>query len=362
MKITEKNIIYKKIGMYAAFPSIIKGSKVGEYFVSFRLAPESASGYSHLHSLSTSCVARVYKNKITEIKKIGENDPLAKQDTQLFRVDDKTIIASYFRYSFHPLDEKPLLEKNTFIEYKNTIALLNGIGISVSIDNGKTFDLSNIVTIDGEIHFAIRGSMCKIKDKIFMPVYAYKRNKKYQCFVASSKDFISWRKEALLCETEYKTENKNKKKIEYVEPSLCFLNNVIFAFIRTHINDEYAYTSLSVSYDIGKTFTKPVRLNINGYPLHPLILRNGKLLMTYGYRLSDYGVRARLVDLSNINTIEKIVEKINEAKELIIEDKFLSADCGYPWTLEDDDGSIVCVYYGHKKSNTRFIALTRFEL
>lgn len=354
MKIIEKNIIYKKNGMYPAFPSIIKGSKAKEYLISFRLAPNSSKNYSHLHSLSKAVLIRVYKNEIKEIIEIGQSDPLAKQDAQLFRVDNKTILAYYFRYSFHPLDEKPLLEKYTFIEYKNTLALLNGIGISASYDNGKTFSSQSIIDIDGEIHFAIRGSMCKIKDKVFAAVYAYKKNGKYQCFVISSDDFIHWQKSSFLCESEY----KNGNKIEYFEPSLLVHGDIIAAFIRTHVNNEYAYTSVSFSYDNAKTFTKPVKLNIEGYPLHPLMLKNGNILLTYGYRLKPYGVRAKVIESADIDCIEKI----NEAKELIIEDKLSSSDSGYPWTLEDDDGSILCVYYGHKKTNTRFISLVRFKL
>ncbi|WP_241210727.1 hypothetical protein [Brachyspira hampsonii] len=50
---------------------------------------------------------------------------------------------------------------------------------------------------------------------------------------------------------------------------------------------------------MAKTFSSPIFTNIKGYPLNPLILSNGKLLLTYGYRLKPYGIRAVLLDNPN---------------------------------------------------------------
>lgn len=354
MKITEKKIIYKKSGMYAAFPSVTFGSKKNEYLVSFRLAQNGKSRYSHLHSLSKAVIARVYKNSVREIIEIGESDPLAKQDAQLFRIDDKIVLAYYFRYSFHPINEKYLFKKYTFIEYENTIALLSGVGMCISEDNGKTFSNPYIMSIDGLVNFAIRGSMCKYKKNILAAVYAYKNNNKYQCYIVASKDFIRWKKISLLCESEY----IRNEKIEYVEPSLCVIDNTIYAFIRTHVKNN-AYTSVSYSLDGANSFSKPQKTNIEGYPLHPLILKDGNLLLTYGHRRKPYGVRSRIIYKD-----EKVsfIESINNSKEIILEDKLSSLDCGYPWAIEDNDGSILCVYYGHKKNCTRFISSLRVNL
>lgn len=361
IKILDEKILYEDKNFYPAFPSIVCLEK-NKYLISFRLAPKTEKNYSHLHSLSKAIVSVVYKNKITKIFELGEDDYAAKQDPQLFRVDNKTILAYYFRYSFHPLNEKKLFKNYTFIEYNNSIALLDGIGLCISEDNGKTFSKPNIIKLNNEMkNFAIRGNMIKIGNEILAPIYAYKKtsnkskNEKYQCYIISSKDFINWKIKTLLCESEI----KNNKRIEYFEPSLLAYKNNIIAFIRTHYNNEYGYTSISYSKDKGKTFSKPEATNIKGYPLNPLILNNKKILLTYGYRLKPYGIRAKILDkIENKN----IIENINNSKELIIEDKIKNADCGYPSCINDGN-NIICVYYGCKeKSNTRKIYLKRFIL
>ena len=360
IKILDEAILYEDKNFYLAFPSIV-GLEKNKYLISFRLALKTEKNYSHLHSLSKAIVSTVYKNKIIKMFEIGEDDSAAKQDPQLFRVDDKTILAYYFRYTFHPLNEKKLFKDYTFIEYNNSVALLDGIGLCISEDNGKTFSKPNIIKLNNEMkHFAIRGNMIKVGNEILAPVYAYKKlakkkDYKYQCYIISSKDFINWKMKTLLCETEI----QNNKKIEYFEPSLLLYRNNIIAFIRTHFNNEYGYTSISYSNDKGKTFSKPTSSNIKGYPLNPLIVNDGKILLTYGYRLKPYGIRAKIIDeIKNTN----IIENINNAKELIIDDKMKNADCGYPSCINDSN-NIICVYYGCKgKSNVRKIFIKKFIL
>ncbi|WP_240516499.1 sialidase family protein [Brachyspira sp. G79] len=316
-------------------------------------------------------LAVINKNRVERIFEFAKDDEAAKQDAQLFRIDDKTIMAYYFRYTFHPINEKELFKDYTFIEYDSTIALLSGIGVCISYDNGETFSSPYIIKINNENdimkNFAVRGSMCKLNNnEVLAPIYAYKKNInknnfKYQCYIISSKDLINWKLKTFLAETDLRKINRKKSKIEYVEPSLFNYKNNVIAFIRTHINNEYAFTSISYSKDEGKTFSNPISTNIKGYPLNPLILSNGKLLLTYGYRLKLYGIRAILLD--NTDDIDDIIEKINYKalnEEIIIDSSMKSTDCGYPWCVEDN-GIISCVYYGYKdKNKIRKIYMKRF--
>ena len=129
-----------------------------------------------------------------------------------------------------------------------------------------------------------------------------------------------------------------------------------------YVNNEYGLTSISYSKDKGKTFSKPVFTDIKGYPLNPLILEDGKVILTYGYRLKPYGIRAILLDnADDIFDIEKINYKASN-EEIIIDSSMKSTDCGYPWCVENDN-IISCVYYGYKdKNKMRKIYLKRFTL
>ena len=362
MKILDEIVLYENKNFYPAFPSII-GLEKNKYLVSFRLAPKSEKNYSHLHSLSKAIVLTIHKNKIINTIELGTDDSAAKQDPQLFRADDKIILGYYFRYTFHPINEKKLFKDYTFIEYNNSIALLDGIGLCLSSDNGKTFSKPNIIKLKNGIkNFAIRGNMIKIGNEILAPIYAYKKtsnkNDKYQCYIISSKDLINWKIKTLLCETEI----KKNKRIEYFEPSLINYKNNIIAFIRTHFNNSDGYTSVAYSTDNGKTFSKPEATNIKGYPLNPLFLKDDKILLTYGYRLKPYGIRARILKLSEIKNINNLVEYIDNSSEIIIDDKMKNADCGYPSCI-NDGGNIICVYYGcNDKSKIRKIFMKKFIL
>ena len=372
INILEEQIVYENKNFYPAFPSIIKLDNKNRHLVSFRLAPKLKNNYSHLHSLSNAMLSVINNNVVDKIFEFALDDDAAKQDIQLFRVDEKTIIAYYFRYTFHPISERNLFKYYTFIEYENTIALLSGICICISYDNGNSFSNPYIIKINNNKtvmkHFAIRGSMTKIDNKILAPIYAYKKyiNKneiKYQCYIISSEDLVNWEIKCFLCETEFRNINGKKQKIEYVEPSIIAYKNNIIAFIRTHINNEYGLTSISYSKDKGETFSNPIFTDIKGYPLNALILNDGKLLLVYGYRLKPYGVRCIILDnVEDVFDIDKINYKSNN-EEIIIDSKMKSTDCGYPWCVQNNDNSISCIYYGYKEKNKiRKIYLKTFTL
>lgn len=290
-------------------------------------------------------------------KYIDENGIAAKQDSVLHRMPNGDILCSYFCYSFHPVCEKALFEKmgRTFIlsEKKNTLAFLEGVGVCISKDDGQTFSEASYINIDSFSHFAVRGSMCSVGKSVYSATYAYKKNKDtYQCHLIKTQDGIKWSKLSLLCETK----KTNTKKIQYFEPSLLYIKKTktIAAFIRTHeiTKDKVpGYTSLSYSSDSGKTFSSPVKTPIEGYPLHPLSLSDGRFLLVYGYRKKMFGVRMRFMD-----------EHFNFSDEIILEDEMYSSDCGYPWAIETKNKTALIVYYGHYKNGVRFIKLKESAL
>ena len=83
-------------------------------------------------------------------------------------------------------------------------------------------------------------------------------------------------------------------------------------------------------------------------------MRDGRLLATYGYRRKPFGVRCcistdkgRTWDTSN---------------EIVIRDDNPTWDCGYPFTLQIDDQSMLTVYYFVDDEGTRHIAGTHWQL
>jgi len=108
------------------------------------------------------------------------------------------------------------------------------------------------------------------------------------------------------------------------------------------------------SEDGGHTWTDPRPTQILGKPPHVLRLKDGRLLVTYGYRHEPYGERAcfsrdggRTWDYDN---------------EIVLRDDAPSGDLGYPASVECDDGTILTVYYQQERPGemTRLMT-TRWE-
>lgn len=96
----------------------------------------------------------------------------------------------------------------------------------------------------------------------------------------------------------------------------------------------------SVSTDGGKTFSPAAPLNIPeedlcGSPPHLLQMKDGTVVLTYGYRLAPYGQRARISRDSGKTW----------SAEMILRDDGISWDLGYPATVELESGNLLSIYY-----------------
>ena len=90
-----------------------------------------------------------------------------------------------------------------------------------------------------------------------------------------------------------------------------------------------------VSTDGGRTWSEMSDTPLAGYPPHFLKLKDGKLLCTYVRR----STRHEMVTVSDDQGRTWDVE--NE----IFLSKGPDSDMGYPSTVENDDGTLVTVYY-----------------
>jgi len=89
--------------------------------------------------------------------------------------------------------------------------------------------------------------------------------------------------------------------------------------------------------DGGCTWTEPVSTGILGKPPHLQRLRDGRLLLTYGYRHAPYGQRACLSYDRGVTW--------DYDNEIILRNDAANGDLGYPASVELDDGTVLTVYY-----------------
>lgn len=88
--------------------------------------------------------------------------------------------------------------------------------------------------------------------------------------------------------------------------------------------------------DEGRTWSEGRSTGLWGYPPHLLLLSDGRILCTYGYRRKPFGERA-CVSPDGISW--------NPADEVILRDDADSIDLGYPASIELEPGRILSVYY-----------------
>lgn len=105
--------------------------------------------------------------------------------------------------------------------------------------------------------------------------------------------------------------------------------------IRNHNPANAGETLQSESRDGGRTWTVPHSIGVWGLPSHLLRLRDGRLLMSYGYRRPPFGNLARLSTDHGDSWSEPITISADGA----------SGDLGYPSTVELPDHTLVTVWY-----------------
>lgn len=109
----------------------------------------------------------------------------------------------------------------------------------------------------------------------------------------------------------------------------------IVVHIRNHNEQDRGHVLQSESADGGKTFSVPRDTGLVGFPAHLLKLRDGRLLSTFGYRILPYGNHAALSDDHGETW----------SGPMVLDEKPVARDLGYPSSVELDDGSIYSVWY-----------------
>jgi hypothetical protein len=106
--------------------------------------------------------------------------------------------------------------------------------------------------------------------------------------------------------------------------------------------------------DDGATWSSPLKLSIEGYPADLLDLGENGLLMTYGWRFPDFGIRAVRSQDEGRNW--------NTDAVICIRSGLPGRNLGYPVTISAGDGSLFTVYYAEDVSGVTCIMATRWAL
>ena len=119
----------------------------------------------------------------------------------------------------------------------------------------------------------------------------------------------------------------------------------------------------TVSDDRGKTWSRPIRTDIWGYPPHLLLTNEGEVLCTYGYRRLPFGIRACFSrDLGKTWDVgNEVILRYDALPEGPGPGRGAAGDLGYPRTVQLSDGTFFSAYYITLGDGVTHIAATKWS-
>ena len=325
--------IYASHDEYCAWPAVARAGN-GDILVAFSLNEE------HLGPDGKIMLVRSVDNgKSWSKPEILLDTPLDDRDAGLTVGENGVVLATFWstfwscdKYRNLPPKSYPdeMIEKwCRFVNRPEYLAAENLEGQSglLSGDNGKSWSerLPGKDTVKGGIQLA---------DGSFL-IGSYRLERDFVGIYRTDDPRKEWKKIA-----EVKSENPDS--IRLGEPHILQLPSgriimMMRATPKPYANDsDVSHLYFSYSDDEGYTWAKPQKTELWGYPPHLLLLSDGRVVCSYGYRREPFGQR---VCVSGDGMTWK------KENEIVLRADACNVDLGYPASVELEPGIVLTVYY-----------------
>ncbi len=244
-----------------------------------------------------------------------------------------------------------------------TVLLFSADCISTSGDGAKTWSepLTTPVfgphgAVEDEDSNIVYGGLKRVVQRNFTEIRGRPAVLQANAVYRSGDAGRSWEEAGVATYTLYKQGPLDY--IWYDEPFMCVVPNRYWIFtVRVDVD---GFARIIRSPDRGRTWEPLVKTPVWGFPQHLLPLRDGRLLMTYGYRRPPFGIRACLSndDGKTWHLQNEIVIRMDGGTPKGQDRKVGDYDLGYPVSLQLEDGRIFTVYYHNTAGTNCFIAGT----
>jgi len=369
-------IIYKEANTYCSFPHIVRLPN-GNLAVTFRKASkfsadaarrgvathhdpdssiqiiESADGG---HTWPAGYVRTVYKSRY------GVNDPA------MTVLRDGSIINRFVALDIRPTAAW-ITPPNKIFSHRTEHGLVTAVVGNMVVrsrDGGVTWQEVGVAGTPSIGPSCGRDPIIEMPDASWlMPVYTGAPQRSDIAWVIRSFDQGSTWCEPIRIMSDENGRFSQLQGINYNETSLLALGDgEMLALVRAdatfHTENEFMPVGgvgdlcLARSYDGGLSWSPPMRTGIWGQPGSLMQLADGRLLATYGYRKKPFGVRCS-ISADRGRTW-------GATNEIVVRDDCPTWDCGYPFTIQLEDGHLITVYYFVDGEGARHIAGTHWEL
>jgi hypothetical protein len=292
------------------------------------------------------------------------------ESTSLTRLPDGRIMVNQWRFNWYPLDLARTLPDQRRLAYPERIVngwrnspeheagpwrerqpeelapWVRGDGetwVHFSRDDGRSFGMpSRIATAPLSGGYGNRGALCLPDGRILLPLSDVP-NFRTVFLVESADGGRTWTAPRVVA---------HREGSEFEEPTL--LRTPSGRLLMVLRDNGTRRLHQIVSEDDGASWTAPAPLAVTGYPGQLLLLPDGRILMTYGWRYPDYGVRAVLSDDEGSSwDVERTIR---------IRGALPNRNVGYPATVITRDAELLTVYYGEDADAVTCIMTTRWRI
>ncbi|HTY35842.1 MAG TPA: sialidase family protein [Bacteroidota bacterium] len=325
--------IYQSRSEYCAWPSVARTSE-GDLIVLFTRTEE------HLGPDGAILLCRSTDNGTTWMPPVVVFDsPIDDRESGLTSLRDGRLLA-HFWSTFHTRESYEKLSPGSygsdqlqrwsaFVErqtYRDGIVSA-GASMSVSADGGKTWTK----TVRG--HDSVHGGIELSNGTLVLA--SYRQTPDTIAVLAADSAGTQWHRLSIV-------PSPRPESLGLGEPHLLQLASgrlIMMMRATAHpYNDEDPRCVMWESYSDngGRTWALPFATSLWGYPPHLLLLADGRVLCTYGYRRKPYGERA-CISADGVSW--------DPRNEITLRDDAPNGDLGYPASIELQRGVILTVYY-----------------
>jgi hypothetical protein len=342
----EDVVIYKESGVYACFPSLLALDD-GTLFTSFG----TRSRRSHIDPTGGSA-RRISEDKGRTWEPFEGPFPV----NEFARCEDGSLVsAGAFGWRQVPAERRKEFEDQdiTVRDVRSgVVAYLQGACVRRSTDEGKTWKKEELQLPPHRSLMAFNtGARCKLSNGVrLVAVYGeLKEDTVTRTFVLrSADDGKTWWFLPLGADPEGEARLNETALAENADGE-------VVAMMRSE-PAAGGHLFHSISRDSGLTWSPAQRTDIWGYPAHLLLLKDDRMLCTYGYRKDPMGIRAVLSDDGGHTwDTENLITIRNDAAPY-------GSDLGYPLSVETEPGHIFTIYYFTLDDGITHVAGTHWPL
>jgi sialidase-1 len=333
----EHRVIYKKEGVYACFPSLMKladGRLVATYSTRTHASHVDATGGS------MTVVSEDGGQTWTTTDQDYHNPEWASSDGTLAN-------ARAYAWRYAPAAERERIEQRG-IEVRPTpggdIAYAFGVTAEISTDGGASWhqrpvDFPHRPLTMG---FHENATYLRLNDATVMRlVYSRTRvgRRYYEVWALRSDDNgESWRGVPVAADADEET--------GYGESAIlrCGNGDLLVAMRTENTGGTSDLMSMTRSADGGLTWSQPQPTNMAGHPPDLLMLANGHILCTFGYRKDPMGIRAMISTDDGYSFPDETLVMLRDDGPKAAEGG-RGGDLGYPVSVQLSDDTLFTIYY-----------------